>query len=103
MTTVQMSPVCPTIWTGLRSGKPSGTDPEKGALCVKTFHFRLEVVSDEEGQHFLEATDYVENPWPDGRDPESSHSFRSSFDPEGLEEIKKWLASEESAALNQSE
>ena len=20
----------------------SGTDPEKGALCVKTFHFRLE-------------------------------------------------------------
>lgn len=80
----------------------SGTDPEKGSLCVKTFHFRVEVVTDEEGQRYLEATDHVENPWPDGRDLGSSHSFRSSFDSEGLEELKKWLSTEELAALTPS-
>lgn len=80
----------------------SGTDPEKGSLCVKTFHFRIEVGADETGERYLESTDYVENPWPEGRDPDSAHSFRSSFDEGGLDEVKRWLSSEEAAALQES-
>ena len=81
----------------------SGTNPEKGSLCVKTFHFRLDVVRDENsGERHLVATDYTENPWPDGRDPDSEHSFQTSFDEDGLEQAKQWLSSEEMAALQQA-
>lgn len=79
-----------------------GTDPRKGSLCVKTFHFRLEVKQDETGEKYIEATDYVENPWPEGRVSDSDGYYRAAFSPEGLEDAKSWLSAEENRHLQKS-
>lgn len=77
----------------------SGTDPQKGSLCVKTFHFRISIVQEESGEKQIEVTDFIENPWPDGKDESSSSSQRFPFGPDGLEQAKAWLHEEESRLL----
>lgn len=78
----------------------SGTDPSKGALCVKTFHFKLEIIQDEDGNKQIKATGYMENPWPDGKDESTVNSSLFPFDTEGLEQAKAWLGQEEKRLLH---
>ena len=77
----------------------SGTDPNKGSLCVKTFHFKIESIQEEDGDKQIKASYYIENPWPEGRDESSGNSSLFPFDPEGLDLAKAWLGEEETRLL----
>lgn len=78
----------------------SGTDPAKGALCTRTFHYRLDILPEENGDSIIEATCRAENPWPEGNDPDSRRSSRFPLTEDGLEEAKTWLAGQEKILLN---